>query len=64
MYCVGILDFTFDDYATEPERSEFLHTIKLKNQHGNVFYDKLTYVYLDMPNFRKKEAQSEMHLDE
>lgn len=63
VYCIGILDFTFDDYESEPERSKFLHTIKLKNQNGNVFYDKLTYVYLEMPNFKKTENQLESRLD-
>ena len=28
VYCIGILDFTFDDYKTEPEKSEVVHTIK------------------------------------
>ena len=63
IYCIGILDFTFDDYENEPEKSEFLHTIKLKNQHGNVFYNKLTYVYLEMPNFTKAENQLDTRLD-
>ena len=63
VYCIGILDFTFDDYETEIERSEYLHTIKLKNQNGEVFYDKLTYVYLEMPNFGKKENELETRLD-
>ena len=40
VYCIGILDFTFDDYETEPEKSEVVHIIKLKNQHGKTFYDK------------------------
>jgi predicted transposase/invertase (TIGR01784 family) len=56
VYCIGILDFTFDDYETEPEKSEVIHTIKLKNQNGHVFYDKLTYIYLEMPNFKKPES--------
>lgn len=63
VYCVGILDFTFDDYESEPERSEVVHTIRLKNQNGKVFYDKLTYIYLEMPNFSKKEAELETRLD-
>ena len=63
VYCIGILDFTFDDYETEKERSEYLHTIKLKNQNGKVFYDKLTYVYLEMPNFSKTETELETRLD-
>ncbi len=63
VYCIGILDFTFDDYETVPERSEFLHTIKLKNQHGKTFYEKLTYLYLEMPNFTKTENQLQTRLD-
>ena len=63
VYCIGILDFTFDGYETVPERSEFLHTIKLKNQHGKTFYEKLTYLYLEMPNFTKTENQLQTRLD-
>jgi predicted transposase/invertase (TIGR01784 family) len=63
VYCVGILDFTFDDYDTEPERSEVVHSIKLKNQHGTVFYDKLTYIYVEMPNFRTPEDGLVTRLD-
>jgi len=64
VYCIGILDFTFDDYETEPEKTEVLHTIKLKNQNGKTFYDKLTYIYLEMPNFKKVETELETRLDQ
>lgn len=64
VYCIGILDFTFDDYESEPERSEVLHTIKLKNQHNKVFYDKLTFIYLEMPNFIKQEHELNSRLDQ
>lgn len=63
VYCIGILDFTFDDYENEPEKSEVVHTIKLKNQHNKVFYDKLTYIYLEMPNFKKAEGELTTRLD-
>jgi predicted transposase/invertase (TIGR01784 family) len=63
VYCIGILDFTFDDYETETEKSETVHTIQLKNQNGKVFYDKLTYIYLEMPNFKKGETELESRLD-
>jgi predicted transposase/invertase (TIGR01784 family) len=56
VYCIGILDFTFDDYEKEPEKSEVVHTIKLKNQNGKVFFDKLTYIYLEMPNFKLTDS--------
>jgi predicted transposase/invertase (TIGR01784 family) len=63
VYCIGILDFTFDDYKTEPEKSEVVHTIKLKNQNGKIFYDKLTFIYLEMPNFKQTENQIKTRLD-
>jgi predicted transposase/invertase (TIGR01784 family) len=46
VYCIGILDFTFDDYESEPERSEVVHTVQLKDQNNKLFFDKLKYVYL------------------
>jgi predicted transposase/invertase (TIGR01784 family) len=63
VFCIGILDFVFDDYETEPEKKEVLHTIKLKNQHGKTFYEKLTYIYLEMPNFLKAETELTTRLD-
>ena len=62
MKIIGILDFTFDDYKTEPEKSEVLHNIKLKDQNGEIFYDKLTYIYLEMPNFKLAEAELKTRL--
>jgi predicted transposase/invertase (TIGR01784 family) len=63
VYCVGLLDFTFEDYETETERSEVVHEIKLKNQNNAIFYDKLTYIYLEIPNFHKEESELESRLD-
>ncbi|MCW3111400.1 MAG: hypothetical protein JWQ09_5906 [Segetibacter sp.] len=63
VFCIGILDFTFDDYENEPEKNEVVHTIKLKNQNGKTFYDKLTYIYLEMPNFKLQEADLKTRLD-
>jgi predicted transposase/invertase (TIGR01784 family) len=63
VYCIGLLDFTFDDYKTESEKNEVLHTIKLKYQHGKIFYDKLTYIYLEMPNFKLSEDKLNTRLD-
>ena len=63
VYCIGILDFTFDDYEESPEKNEVVHTIKLKNQKGNIFYEKLTYIYIEMPNFKKAETELTSRLD-
>ncbi|RYG02509.1 MAG: Rpn family recombination-promoting nuclease/putative transposase [Chitinophagaceae bacterium] len=64
IYCIGILDFTFDDHEPEPQRSEVVHTVKLKNQNDQVFYDKLTFIYLEMPNFNKTEQELNSRLDQ
>lgn len=63
VYCIGILDFTFDDYESEREKNEVIHTIKLKNQNGKTFYDKLTFIYLEMPNFKKSENELKTRID-
>ena len=43
--------------------NEVRHEVKLKNQHCQVFYDKLTLIYLEMPNFIKTEEQLETTYD-
>ncbi len=40
-----------------------MHTVKLKDQNNNVFYDKLTFIYLEMPNFKKGEHELRSRLD-
>lgn len=40
-----------------------MHTIKLKDQFGKIFYDKLTFIYLEMPNFKLDENQLKTRLD-
>ena len=40
-----------------------MHTIKLKNQNGKTFYDKLTYIYVEMPKFNKPEENLSSRLD-
>ena len=55
VYTIGILNFMFpgDEYPADSYR----HEIKLKDVEDNhVFYDKLTFFYLEMPKFNKQEA--------
>ena len=52
VYCVGILDFTFDDVANKASAGEVIHSVQLKTQNNTVFYNKLKFVYLEMPHFR------------
>jgi predicted transposase/invertase (TIGR01784 family) len=63
VYCIGILDFTFDTGIDDPAKGEVIHTVRLKDQHNTVFYDKLTFIYLEMPNFRKEEGELTTRLD-
>jgi len=63
IFCIGILDFTFKDYGSDTDKDKVVHEIKLKNQEGKTFYDKLTYIYLEMPNFRKTEGELQSRLD-
>ena len=63
VYCIGILDFTFDNAKFDTDKGEYEHTIKLKNQNGKTFYEKLTFIYFEMPNFRKTEEDLKTRLD-
>lgn len=60
VYLVGILDFTFSE--DEAER-EVRHEVQLKDQKCRVLYDKLTYIYLEMPNFSKTEEDLQTNFD-
>ena len=51
---MGILDFIFEDHRDE---ENLLHTIKLKDQDCRTFYEKLTYIYIELPKFKKTEEQ-------
>lgn len=54
VYVIGILNFIFHDRESE----HFHHQVKLVDlQTKEVFYDKLTFIYLEMPKFNKTEAE-------
>ena len=62
VYTVGILDFVFPENEY-PEQC-YRHEIKLKDVEDNhVFYDKLTFIYLEMPKFTKTEEELETMAD-
>ncbi|MDQ5928860.1 MAG: hypothetical protein QG594_638 [Bacteroidota bacterium] len=62
VYCVGILDFKFDDYKAS-ENKEVVHIVQLKDQNNDLFYKKLKFVYLEMPHFEKTVDELETRLD-
>jgi len=61
VYCIGILDFKFDE--DKINKGEVIHTIHLKNQNNHVFYDKLKFDYLEMPHFKIAESELTTRLD-
>ncbi|TXB52074.1 PD-(D/E)XK nuclease family transposase, partial [Phaeodactylibacter luteus] len=60
VYTVGILDFIFDDHKNE---KQLLHLVELKDQLCRVFYDKLKFIYIELPKFRKTQAQLNTQFD-
>jgi predicted transposase/invertase (TIGR01784 family) len=60
VYGVGVLDFIFDDHQDDPT---LLHRVELKNQRCEVFYDKLKFIYVELPKFNKTAEELETQLD-
>lgn len=58
VYTVGILNFVFDEDKNSKEY--FHHEVKLMDVNTKkVFYDKLTFIYLELPKFTKTEHELE-----
>ena len=59
IYTIGILNFCF-----EKEGTDYYHEVKLVElKTKEVFYDKLTFIYLEMPKFTKTEGELETLFD-
>ena len=57
---IGILNFALDDVSS----SSFRHEVKLMDTTTHeVFFDKLTFVYLEMPKFHKTEQELDTLFD-
>ncbi len=59
VYCIGILDFVFDDQDKDKLVVDEIGLISKKT--GKVFNEKLSFVYVQMPNFLKTEDELETH---
>ena len=58
VYTIGILDFVFDE--DKDDEDYYHHEVKLMDvKKKTVFYDNLTYIYLEMPKFKKTEDELE-----
>lgn len=52
VYTIAILDFVFDEDKADKEK--YRYDVKLTDiETCKVFYDKLTFIYLEMPKFQK-----------
>ncbi|MBM2815020.1 MAG: hypothetical protein HW421_1782 [Ignavibacteria bacterium] len=62
VYTIAILDFVFDADKNEPEK--FRYDVKLTDiETKKIFYDKLTFIYLEMPKFNKSIDELETRFD-
>ncbi len=62
VYTIGILDFVFNEDKDDPDK--LLYKIKLTDvETQKIFYDKLTFVYLEMPKFTKSIDELENHFE-
>lgn len=62
VYTIGILDFVFDSDKREAER--YRYDVRLQDIDTNkTFYDKLTFIYFEMPKFNKSIDQLETRFD-
>lgn len=58
VYTIAILDFVFDEDKNEPDK--FRYDVKLSDiETKKVFYNKLTFIYLEMPKFNKSVDELE-----
>lgn len=64
VYCIAILDFVFEKpEAPEKILEDHINTVRLKDDYCRVFYDKLAYIFIEMPKFYKKETELNSRLD-
>lgn len=76
VYVIGILNFVFHESPSQVSSGEkscllsesvsdcFHHQVQLVDlKTKEVFYDKLTFIYLEMPKFNKTEAELETMFD-
>ena len=60
VYTIGIPDFVIDESRND---SELIHHIELKDQHNKIFYDKLKFIYVELPKFNKEENELTTQFD-
>jgi predicted transposase/invertase (TIGR01784 family) len=62
IYTIAILDFVFEEDKQDADKYKYF--VKLSDIETNkVFYNKLTFVYLEMPKFKKSLEEIETHFE-
>ncbi|NCU31908.1 MAG: Rpn family recombination-promoting nuclease/putative transposase [Candidatus Moranbacteria bacterium] len=62
VYTIAILDFVFDEDKNQPDK--YRYDVKLTDiETKRIFYNKLTFIYLEMPKFNKTLEQLETRFD-
>jgi len=62
VYAIAILDFVFDE--DKDQKDKFRYDVKLTDiETCKVFYDKLTFIYLEMPKFNKSVDELKTRFD-
>jgi predicted transposase/invertase (TIGR01784 family) len=60
VYFVAILDFVYDETK---EMAKFRRDVALRDEEGQLFFDKLHFKFLQMPLFNKQADELETHFD-
>ena len=60
VYFIAILDFVYDEVE---EMKKLRCDVALRDQDGQLFFDKLHFKFLQMPLFTKQEHELETHFD-
>jgi len=60
IYYIAILDFYYD---VDEEKAKLRRDVELKDQDCELFFEKLKYIFLQMPAFKKTEAELKTHYD-
>lgn len=61
VYVVGILNFEMDE--TKERSNKVITRVKLKDDENRDFSDKLNFIFLEMPKFRKKDSELKTLMD-
>lgn len=60
VYFIGIMDFIFE----ESDKKNYLHWIRLSyEKSGKEFYNKLRYIFIEIPKFTKEETELKTGID-